>query len=296
MNFDARIIIQGMGTYVPHVNSDQLLVLFPNQDFAESQNLRDFENSKICRHHAVIQFDARNLDPRLGRFWMSIDASGNWIGADSNSSQQLDLGKPRLDGIPSIDEILRVAKMTDFSEFAREVLPAGADVQRRLRAGLYLDQGEVAPDARYNGPVVWKLNGADLPVKRGSRISNVTNTVRVELGTVSRFNLRLKSFAGEERLLPLYPLNGKLEVWVRHICEISKPQPDAVRESTEAADHDFALNYSLLSDLSGLIARYRQHLPYPMRADSWTGTGIPKGDPANRCGKSQSSAQAFDRI
>jgi hypothetical protein len=79
MTFKAKLCIQGVGSYVPHLNGDQMLVLFPDQAHNDVTTLPRPSGEEICAHYAVVQMDARILEPASPKLLLSLDVQKHWI-------------------------------------------------------------------------------------------------------------------------------------------------------------------------------------------------------------------------
>lgn len=287
MSFEARVFIQGTGQYVPHENNDQLIALFPNSDRAEAEGVLDIEGNPICRHHAVLQFSSKDLAPGMPDMWTTIDVEGHWIGVDSDSDIKMALGKG-IPGIPAIDDLLNRDGLSQFIGLEVTSLPFGGGSAQRLRAGLYVDRGVISPHSPYMGKFdVFGGFGKQLVSEEFSSV------LKLELGEVNTFAFRLRRFGSKEvTSIALNPTGGHLDVWVRHFCDLRKPDPKRETPDPEAPDLDFALNYSLQKDLFGLIAERGNRLPVPKVWKSWSAGGPIGGDP-RMCMGTQGPSQAF---
>lgn len=306
--FEARLYIQGVGVYVPHENREELLVLFPDQDRVAQKAFRGRRGKPICRHHAVVQFSARYLEdqlcpggwprarPRLGKFatdlWTTIDIGGFWVGFSSDTGLRPALVRDgRVPGVPHLPEILRGEKRlngTDSSLNERawpsQKQPLGRE-GAILKAGLHVHAGVLSPYAEYEG--LYEFNGNE---------TKYASVLKLELGTVERFALRFRAFEWDNAIdLPLRPAGDELEVWIRHFCELERPDPDHGSAESGEEDIDFILNYALLSRLDEVLAALgADDLPVPVVSDAWLEAGGPIGLEPHKCMGSGAGSYAFE--
>lgn len=312
MPFEARLYIQGVGVYVPNAEKpeSEMLVLFPNQEKASERGIRDSKGKPVCRHHAVVQFDPRCLSSTglagLPNGWTTIDLSGTLL----RFTAEPPLQKTRLTingrvpGVPSMPEVLRKQIPGGNLSLDPRAQPASSSAAELLRAGLFLDAGVLSPYAEFEGLYRFldsskkgATNGAGKGHKRrfGSRPARddhrLSSVLKLELGQVDSFTLHFKSFGAETDsfTLPLRPPTDpggepwdELEIWVRHFCDLNRPDPDGETAEPGEEDVDFTLNYMLLKDLNSVLETLGNVLPVPSISSSW-GRGGLIGSVARKC-------------
>ena len=270
MPFEARLYIQGVSVYVPHPERPEVLVLFPDQEQANQRGLRDLKGDPICHHHAVVQFSSRYLEnaatSRLPDAWTTIDISSLWVGfsTDSKVETRLTRDDGRVAGVPYLPEALELIKQPAAplsSSLAPQAYPGQNAEAQFLKAGLLLDAGVLSPYAEYEG--LFRFEGT-----RDDR--KYSSVLKLELGEVEHFALRFRPFGSAETFeLALTPPWDELEVWVRHFCDLEKPDPNRILPKAGAPDVDFALNYSLLENLEAVLQACGNVLPIPHISTSW---------------------------
>lgn len=318
MSFEARLYIQGVGVYVPNKEKPEskMLVLFPNQEKASERGIRDSKGNPVCRHHAVVQFDPRCFASAalegLPNAWTTIDLSGMWLRftAEPPLAPRLTVDG-RVPGVPSMPEILRKQipgsgaqpSPLDLSLDPR-TRPDSGSVAELLRAGLFLDAGVLSPYAEFEGLYRFldsskkvSPNGANGHKRApGSRPTpddhKLSSVLKLELGRVESFTLHFQPFGTQAKHsfdLPLHPPSDsdgepwdELEVWVRHFCDLDRPDPDGKTAEPGEEDVDFALNYMLLERLSDVLKALGNVLPVPSISSSW-GRGGLIGSEARKC-------------
>lgn len=280
MTFHARLFIQGVGSYVPHEDDDKLLVLFPNNDHTDVQQLPRPRDQEICDHYAAAQMEARSLVPDGPDVWLSLDVEEHWIGfeAGGNPKPMSDV-RGRLEPfLPQMGEVLGRAGHPQFAALRHDVLPAAGAVAKRLKGGLFLDTGEVKSFEPYQSNVefVWS-DGTHLP--QPYRLT-ATNVVEVDLGEVSDLRLKLRrSSHTPTTLTQLHPVDGELRVWIRHFCDPARPVDRPGKGSAGEMDADFALSYALRHSLQGLLQATGNMVPIPRTY------GVPAGKPRQCMGE-----------
>lgn len=276
MSFEARIYIQGVGIYVPHTEKNELLVLFPSQEKAHVRGLRDSQGKTICRHHAVVQFSARYLDHRLPDAWTSMDLSGTWVGFSAEPEPGRSLPHRltvdgRVDGVPYLPEILPQSGALD-----QRAWPGQGSEAEILRAGLHLHAGVLSPYAEYEGLFRFGARSRD------DRM--YSSVLKLELGQVQSFALRFRPFgAAETSELRLTSPWDELDVWIRHFCNVERPNLDEELPEAGETDVDFVLNYALINQLETFLQGLGGvPLPVPQVSTSWI-RGGPIGLEARKC-------------
>jgi hypothetical protein len=307
MSFEARLYIQGAGVYVPHDQKDQMLVLFPSYEQAAKRNILDPLGKPVCRHYTVAQLSSRCLEsalvPRgnvLPDMWTSIDLSGMWIGFSARSAGQsvptrLLTSDRRVPGVPSIPEILRTRPETENLDSAldRSVWPG--EHGNLLKAGLLLNAGILSPSADFEG--LFRFDG--LPaVRRDARRQiedeRYSSVLKLELGEVESLTLHFRPFGSDKTFdISVNSPWDELDVWIRHFCEIDRPDLQREMPETGEADIDFVLNYALLQELEEILAALNHRLPVPNISTSWERGGLIGGE-ARKCMGASSSAVGFN--
>jgi hypothetical protein len=320
MSFEARLYIQGVAVFVPDEKEPEskMSVLFPNQEKAAEMGIRDSKGKPICRHHAVLQFDSRSLDsepPHLfqgksPKGWTTIDLSGLWLRftAEPTLAPRL-MTNGRVPGVPLLPEVLRehiplTAAGAPSPPLDLSILPqasvGGTDL---LKAGLILDAGVLSPYAEFEGFYSFldssekgsnsagkghKKRYGYRPTQYDHKLSSV---LKLEFGQVESFTLHFKPFGAETDSfdLPLHPPTDpggerwdELEIWVRHFCDLSRPDLEGKTAEPGEKDADFALNYMLLKDFNGVLETLGNVLPVPSISSSW-GRGGLIGSVARKC-------------
>ena len=299
MPYEARLYIQGVSVYVPHPDRPEVLVLFPNQEEASQRGLRDLKGEPICHHHAVVQFSARYLEnrdtvaSRLPDAWTTLDISGMWVGFSTDSALEPRLTRDdrRIAGVPYLPDALALIKPPTSLEkkswnasLDPKAYPGQNTEAQLLKAGLFLDAGILSPYADYEGLFRFEGTQAD------RRYSSV---LKLELGQVNHFALRFRPFGSNEIFqLPLDPPWDELEVWVRHFCDLERPDPNRILPQPGEADVDFALNYALLENLEAVLQACGDVLPVPRISTSWV-RGGPIGLEPRKCMGSGNQALPF---
>lgn len=282
MAFEARIYLQGVAVYVPDGSPDKLAALLPDQEKATEAGLRGVDGEPICKHYAVAQFDAHDLDPTCPSAWSSVDLSGYWVSVDSDSNEEASLFDDggRLPGIPHLPEIFERAELGVEAKILSDATPSTAVPTDRLRAGFLADRGKLSAATEYKG----KFRFYDGRRPLTDHDDDYTSVLKIELGEVERFSLSFRPFGGgEPSKIHFRPKYDQLEVWIRHFCDLERPDPD--RNLPRAAgepDVDFALNYALLDRLPELLERRGTKLPVPKVSSSWE-RGSPIGGKPNKC-------------
>lgn len=291
MPFEARIFVHGVANFVPHTDGTKLLALFPDQEYAMERGIEAPQGGEICKHYMVVQMDARLLDPRLPpNLWLTLDVAKHWIGFESNSQQSMMLKDGQIDGLTQIETLLGGAG-TASSALDQKALPGPGFDPRLLSAGFFADKGAVGPSGEYQGPFELS-SGAGNGWGEPRRLSSV---IRLELGEVGRFALKLLPFgAPPEKVsrIVLHPLSDTLDVWVRHFCDLEKPDPDRNPPEPGDLDADFVLNYALRADLAGLLEAGKGRLRVPRVSSNWKRGGDVAGKP-RQCMGALSSAMSF---
>lgn len=289
MAFNARLYIQGVVNYVPHTDGNALLGLMPDQQYAASRGIVDFAGEEICRHYCVVQCAGDDIAASLPPNWLTVDASRHWIGVATDSSPLELPDGGGIEGVVSMKDVLDEVGLSEYGGLNTAVLPSngGTDTEP-LKAGLYLNQGAVSADEAWTGRFTFYRdteNATDLT-------ADYTNVVKVDFGAVDNFRLRLKPFDGGAPVhLDFAPQYDELDVWIRHFCELDKPDPDGYRPEPDDPDADFALAYALRDNLTGLL-NASARLPYPRVWGSWA-EGNPIGGRPNRCMPVGERAAAF---
>lgn len=291
MPFTARILIQGAATYVPHEDLDRLLVLFPDQEHAIARGVEEPGGTEMCRHFALVQMDARALDPALPEgLWLSLDVAKHWVGFQSDSQVEMKLPDGKIDGLAPVEEMLENLGLSEYAALDERALPGPGMDPDLLKAGVFLQAGQVGPLGAYEGLFHLWSNAAGIQTEKEISLSSV---IRVELGEVSALQLKLRPFGGDA--LPpieLLPPGIELDVWVRHFCDVDRPDPKKGVPSGSDLDPDFVLNYALRKDLEGLLAVAKDRLPVPAVPENWEpGTNI-GGDP-RQCTPSQNTKVSY---
>lgn len=293
MSCEVRLYIQGVGVYVPHVDRSKMLVLFPNQEQAHKRGLRDSDGNPICRHHAVVQFDARCLinlpdfPPGLSEPWTTLDLSGHWLGfqADGGEIPQFRLaGNNSVPGVPYLPDICNNFKIPVASSLDGGAWPGGSSVAELLEAGLFIDAGILSSYAEYEG--LFRFDGQTRRAWIGGGKADLkySSVLKLELGKVDSFKLRFRAFDSTDIVeLPLHSPWNELEVWVRHFCDLSRPDLDQELPEAGESDVDFVLNYALLEQLDYLVKNLQySEFPVPRMSTSWVHGG-PIGLEPRRC-------------
>jgi len=285
MTFKARVFIQGAGCYVPHVDRDKLLVLFPRHDHDRVGDLAVPHTGDVCDHDFVVQFDASCLKPDLPpNLWLSLDVTDRWVGFDSDSRKRMNLPNGTVPGLFVMQEILSDVGLGDHAALNEDLLPGRSPDAGLLSGGFYADRGQVGVDLRFQGDFrLQKRAGGPIPRPRAT----VGSVVEIDLGEVSTFELKLANLDGSAcETVPLQPISrdsGSLDIWVRHYCDLSPPDPDSGRMEPGDRDVDFVLAYLLRRDLSVLLQRDNlDRLPVPVVAERERGDEREGGDP-RRC-------------
>ena len=300
MSFEARLYIQGVGVYVPHAKNRELLVLFPNQERAHQRGLLDPDGKPFCRHYAAVQFDARYLTNGNGASlaaglpapWTTIDITGSWVGFRTEAQQSVEFTLPTdgvVPGVPRLSELLEPLSQVDASLDPQAWPGQGASTAMAdlLAAGLFVDAGVLSPYSEYEG--LFRMGASHEDYRYAS-------VLKVELGQVDSFALRFRRFDSQEvRELPLRSPWDELEVWIRHFCDLSRPDPDHDLPEAGEADVDFALNYALLAQLDNLLEELGlANLPVPAVSPSWV-RGGPIGLEPRKCMGGSSAPYQFNR-
>jgi hypothetical protein len=289
--FETRVFLHGVGSYVPHEDGNKLLVLFPDQDHAMERGIQAPEGGEICRHHMVVQMDARALDPSLPpNLWLTLDVAKHWIGFSSDSEELMNLEEGRIDGLADIETLLAGAGGGAPSGLDPRALPGAAFDSRLLAAGFYASQGAVGPSGEYQGP--FQVGSAGQGWGEDRTLSSV---IRVELGEIHQFSLKLRPFSPASApvsAIPLHPVAGELEVWIRHFCDLEKPDPQLHEPDPGELDADFVLNYALLEDLESLLENGPDRLPVPRVSSSWE-RGVTSAGKPRQCMGYLDAARSF---
>jgi hypothetical protein len=274
MVFETRIYIQGVGIYVPHSERAELLVLFPDSEVATKNGVRDSDGHPICKHHAVVQFDACDLagnrpPEHFPEIWTTLDVSGCWVGFSTDTNPPFKLaGGNGVPGVPHLPSLLSAAEVNHSAAFDQRTWPHQQEA-KLLRAGLHLNSGILSPYAQYEG--LFRF-GTRRSAAADQRLASV---LKLELGSVEEFALLFRPFgsASPPHEVRFDPRHDELEIWVRHFCDLAKPDLDAQLPLPDEADVDFALNYALLDQLQGLLSKLDSRLPVPSVSPSWIGGG-----------------------
>jgi hypothetical protein len=292
MPFEARLYIQGVGIYVPHDKRPEMLVLFPSQEQAHKRGLRDLHGNPICRHHAVVQFNARclgnlpNLPSGLPDPWTTLDVSGLWLGfqADGKDVPPFRMaGNNGVPGVPYLPDIVKNFKIPVDPSLDQRAWPDASSVAEILKAGLFLDAGVLSSYAEYEGLFRFGGQAGRDWIGDGKADRKYSSVLKLELGQVDSFMLRFRTFASPDVVeLPLHSPWNELEVWVRHFCDLSQPDPDRELPEAGEADIDFALNYALLEQLGELLKLNYEEIPVPRVSTSWVHGG-PIGLEPRKC-------------
>jgi hypothetical protein len=326
MPFEARLFIQGTGVFVPHEDGDSVLVLFPSWEKADQSGLNSPagsakeletaqdsprgstkapagrrsrsdqgaglempERAPVKPHHAVVQFDARNLAPTAPNAWLTRFCAGQWVTVETDPQPRLQLGQESiLQGIPDLGDVAKSGNLGPSADqlVRSEVLPGKDFDPEYLTAGLYLESGALSPSGDHLG--AWQLTPGKAQEGEERYYSSV---IKVEFGEVDRFALRFRPFeAAAAETLDLFPIGDELDVWVRHFCDIEqRPVSRYCEVEAEEPDEDFALNYALAKDFAGLA---KGRLPVPQVWGSWS-KGSPIGGDPCRCMGCKTSNMAY---
>lgn len=297
MAFPAKLFIQGVGSYVPHEDDKHLLVLFPDQAHDDVGKLPRPPGQKICDHYAVVQMDAQHFGPADPGLWLSLDVAKYWIGIAAPGSDVMnDVDRQLGTCLPPLKDVLAKVRLQAFAGLNPQVFPGAQDAELdRLKAGLFLDRGAVKPATYYKSNIefAWS-NGSDLG-GNGYPMDDATSVVEVELGQVSELNLRLRPFGQSELSpIPLRPVDGKVEIWIRHFCDPTKPDPQTHDPRPGSLDADFALVYALREDVDGLVQGGKRRLPLPrVRRSASEARRGPRGGKPRQCMGDLEVATAF---
>jgi hypothetical protein len=274
MPFEATIFIQGVGIYVPNTEKTSLLVLFPNDRRATESGLRGSDDKQLCRHHAVIQFNARNLSDDAPDVSLTHFVEGHWIGFETTAplpplEMQSDDAGPV--GVALLDPFL------DRMGWKNATIWDDALATDSLNAGFYAHGGWLGPDSEYEG--LWEIPGGQV------RLSGV---MKLELGDVEDFSLLLRPFGSDDtKRWPLRPVGDVLDVWVRHYCDVGKhPSAEAGPLRANEEDIDFTLNYALVDGVQKRLKAFKGRLPVPRVDPSWMQGSKEGGDP-RKCSASR---------
>ena len=285
MSFTARIQIQGVGVYVPQIDEKRWLVLFPDHEKATQRGIRDIAGEAIRDHHAAVQMrsSALGLDPSLDQ-WTTFDVAGSWIRFESDSAVEINFPAGGLPGLPHLSDVMGKDDLDDFVGLDEEVFPGGARTAELLKAGLIVDAGVISPNTDYQGKfTIFGAGDRDLDLTR-----DYASVMKVELGEVEELTLELESFeTGQTSRLEIKPTTDEIDVWVRHFCDLAKPDPSHRIPARDQPDYDFALNYALCRDLDGLVLQRGNRLPVPKVWKSWAHGGPIGGDPRMCMGSQQ---------
>lgn len=290
MPFTARILIQGAATYVPHENLDKLLVLFPDQEHAIARGVEEPGGTEMCRHLAVVQLDARALDPGLPEgLWLSLDVAKHWVGFESDSEEAMNLEDGKIEGLAPVETILEKVGLSAYAALDARALPGPKMDPDLLKAGVFLNAGKVGPLGAYQGTFNW-WSTAEGTAAEEIELSSV---IRVELGDVSSLRLKLRPFGGDAlKPIDLHSPGLELDVWVRHFCDLERPDPNKRIPTGGEPDPDFVLNYALRKDLEALLAAGKDRLPIPVIPKNWQEGSNIGGDP-RQCTPSLNSEADF---
>jgi hypothetical protein len=271
MPFEARVYIQGVGVYVPQENGE-LHVLFPNQEKAAERKLHEHKGIPVCRHHAVVQFDTRSLasGPHPGPTipWTTLDITGLWVrlSAEPTPVKTRLTENGRVPGVPHLPDILKDLDPS-LDQNAKPVFSSEAEW---LRAGLELKAGILSPYAEYEG--LFDFDVAQ--VSRRPKDRRYSSVLKLELGEVESFALTFRPFGSQkESTLHLSTPWDELDVWIRHFCDLERPDPDLDLPSAGEDDTDFVLNYAFLNNLDAVLKACDNVLPVPRVASSWARGG-----------------------
>lgn len=306
MSFEARLYIQGVGAYVPHEDGSKMLVLFPSQEQAHRRGLRDLHGNPICRHSAVVQFDARCLgnlaqfSPKLPEPWATLDVSGLWVGFQAKGKDIPSFrmaGNNGVPGVPYLPDIVENFKIAVDPSLDPRAWPGSNSVAELLKAGLFIDAGILSSYAEYEG--LFRFDGQARRdwIDDGKADRKYSSVLKLELGQVDSFDLRFRAFDSDEVVnVSLTPPWSELEVWVRHFCDLSRPDLDRELPEAGEADIDFALNYALLEHLDTLLKGLERHeiteIPVPRVSTSWEHGG-PIGLEPRKCNGASTQTKSF---
>lgn len=291
MPFEARILVHGVANFVPHTDGTKLLALFPDQAYAMDRGIRAPEGGEICKHYMVVQMDARVLDPRLPpKLWLTLEVAKHWIGFESDDPKPMELKEGKIDGLTQMESLLEGAGFAGSPTLDRRALPGSDFDSRLLAAGFFADAGRVSPAAEFQGPFEMRASGGG----GWKEVGELSSVMRLELGTVGRFALKLLPFGAPPEdiaTIELHPLGDTLDVWVRHFCDLDRPDPNRDVPKPRELDADFVLNYALREGLEDLIEQ-GMPLEVPRVADNWKEGGSVAGKP-RQCMGALSSARSF---
>ena len=291
MPFEARIFVHGVANFVPHTDGTKLLALFPDQRYAMERGIQAPAGGKICKHYMVVQMDARVLDPRLPpKLWLTLDVAKHWIGFESDHAQAMNLGDGGIDGLTPLDAVLDEAGLASSAALDRRALPGPQFDPRLLSGGFFAHAGLVGPSAEYQGPFEMRTRAGGWEPPR-----ILSSVMRVEPGPVGRFALKLLPFGAppeDVARIDLHPLGDTLDVWVRHFCDLDRPDPDRDVPEPGDLDADFVLNYALREDLQALLERGGGRLEVPRVSRNWRRGGDVAGKP-RQCMGALSAAESF---
>lgn len=285
MPFRARIFIQGVGVYVPSPDHKKLEVLFPDSSqphLGEGEKLTDSKGEPFRKHKAVMQYSARNQDPKAKDEWLSFSVRGHRLRVESNSKKQLTFagGGETLLGLPILDDCLVAADLPNVKAVDPALVKTATAAQLELTAGV------VGPDSEYLGVWQWVDHHNFSGLVRYAEYASV---MRVELGEVSELTLVLEPMDGHTpaQRVKLGPAAGFCDVWVRHDCNVERrPEPDQSSIRAGDPDLDFLLNFALTSD-PGKVRRAK--LPIPSVHTSWK-AGSPIGGDPQKCMAAQTKS------
>jgi hypothetical protein len=151
----------------------------------------------------------------------------------------------------------------------------------RVAAGLYLDVGRISPRSESEGPISFRPIGSiHSPPGHSRHEELVAGVLKLELGRVSRFRVRMREFDKESvSTLDLRPIGDELNVWVRHECKAEERSQSGEADAGESiVDIDFVLNYLLRDDLEKFLAKLNIAMPMPRISTSWLRGGEIGGD------------------
>lgn len=282
MTFDARIYLQGAVSYVPHTDRDRLVALFPAR--TGSDTILDPEGGEICDHYAVIQCRGSLLG--LPDRWTSIDISGLWVRVEAEGAPAMALPSGGVPLLPTLDAVLRPDGLAQYASTASTALPGQSFDPSLLRAGVYLDVGELFGDVRFR--TLCDLRGGN--GQNLGTLGMISNTMVLSLSEVESLALGLRTLeGGDVAPIQIQAPEGqgeRVELWIRHFCDLEEPDTAARRvEEHDRLDKDFVINYTLLENAEEMILeRDKYKLPAPEVNGNWAGGDNLAGRPNNCAG------------
>lgn len=262
MTFEAKLFIQGVGCYVPHEDDKKMLVLFPDQEHADSGDLTELGH-EICNHYAVVQLDSRSLGIGGPSLWVTMDVQKHWVGVEAvGAGGMTNIVSQLSPHLPAMAGALGAAGHANHSPLRTDVLPGKGGVAKRLKGGLFLQQGIVGAANGYQSDLEFRWSdGADLDTDY--KMQDASGALEVRFGSVTSFSLHLRPFGKQVNPpIPLQPVENKLEIWVRHFCDLNPPEPPTVQLTPEP-DADFMLTYALRPSVRALLNATGDKVPIP---------------------------------